>query len=179
VLGGYVVRDVNGQALVYIYSQDNEAEALRAKVLTADEARRIAFAQVFGLRSRTETLSYSPKLITSSVTTWSLTRWLGSCLFSGRLFHRFPTRRACNAGLAAFVLVPALFFFVFAEVCRFRFTAGGPETSITRTARRLWRSAGIRSRSICSNSAGDFGSSSPFGCLGMGDLRLSPSHNTP
>jgi hypothetical protein len=40
--GGYVVRDVNGQALAYLYSRDNEAEARQAKVLTKDEARRIA-----------------------------------------------------------------------------------------------------------------------------------------
>ena len=40
--GGYVVRDANGQALVYVYSRDNEAEALQAKVLNKDEARRIA-----------------------------------------------------------------------------------------------------------------------------------------
>jgi K+/H+ antiporter YhaU regulatory subunit KhtT len=40
--GGYVVRDANGQALVYIYSRDNEDEARQAKVLTKDEARRIA-----------------------------------------------------------------------------------------------------------------------------------------
>jgi hypothetical protein len=40
--GGYVVRDANGQALVYIYSRDSEAEALQAKVLTKDEARRMA-----------------------------------------------------------------------------------------------------------------------------------------
>jgi hypothetical protein len=40
--GGYVVRDSNGQALVYVYSRDNEAEALQAKVLAKDEARRIA-----------------------------------------------------------------------------------------------------------------------------------------
>jgi hypothetical protein len=40
--GGYVVRDANGQALVYIYSRDNEADAQQAKVLTKDEARRIA-----------------------------------------------------------------------------------------------------------------------------------------
>jgi hypothetical protein len=40
--GGYVVRDANGQALAHIYSRDNEAEALQAKVLTKDEARRIA-----------------------------------------------------------------------------------------------------------------------------------------
>jgi hypothetical protein len=38
----YVVRDANGQALVYLYSRDSEAEAMQAKVLTADEARRIA-----------------------------------------------------------------------------------------------------------------------------------------
>ena len=35
--GGYV-----GQALVYLYSRDNDAEARQAKVLTKDEARRIA-----------------------------------------------------------------------------------------------------------------------------------------
>jgi len=40
--GGYVVRDANGQALAYIYSRDTEDEALQAKVLTKDEARRIA-----------------------------------------------------------------------------------------------------------------------------------------
>src|SRR5262249_14744016 len=39
---GYVVRNANGQALVYVYSRDNDAEALQAKVLTKDEARRIA-----------------------------------------------------------------------------------------------------------------------------------------
>jgi hypothetical protein len=40
--GGYVVRDANGQALVYLYSRDNDAEARQAKVLTKDEVRRIA-----------------------------------------------------------------------------------------------------------------------------------------
>jgi hypothetical protein len=40
--GGYVVRDANGQALVYVYSRDNPAEARQAKVLTKDEERRIA-----------------------------------------------------------------------------------------------------------------------------------------
>jgi hypothetical protein len=40
--GGYVVRDANGQALAYLYSRDNEDEALQAKVLTKDDARRIA-----------------------------------------------------------------------------------------------------------------------------------------
>jgi hypothetical protein len=42
VPGGYVVRDANGQALAYLYSRDNEDEARQAKVLTKDEARRIA-----------------------------------------------------------------------------------------------------------------------------------------
>ena len=36
------VRDANVQAIAYIYSRENEAEARQAKVLTADEARRIA-----------------------------------------------------------------------------------------------------------------------------------------
>jgi hypothetical protein len=40
--GGYVVRDANDQAIAYIYSRENEAEALQAKVLTKDEARSIA-----------------------------------------------------------------------------------------------------------------------------------------
>jgi hypothetical protein len=34
--GGYVVRDANGQALAYLYSRDNEAEARQAKVLTRE-----------------------------------------------------------------------------------------------------------------------------------------------
>jgi hypothetical protein len=42
VPGGYGVRDANGQALAYIYPRDDEAEAGQAKVLTKDEARRIA-----------------------------------------------------------------------------------------------------------------------------------------
>jgi hypothetical protein len=40
--GGSVVRDANGQALAYLYSRENEDEARQAKVLTGDEARRIA-----------------------------------------------------------------------------------------------------------------------------------------
>jgi hypothetical protein len=42
VAGGYVVRDATGQALAYLYARENEAEARQAKVLTSDEARRIA-----------------------------------------------------------------------------------------------------------------------------------------
>jgi hypothetical protein len=40
--GDYVVRDANGQTLAYIYSHDDPTEAVQAKVLTKDEARRIA-----------------------------------------------------------------------------------------------------------------------------------------
>jgi hypothetical protein len=40
--GGYVVRDASGQALAYLYCRDNDAESRQAKVLTKDEARRIA-----------------------------------------------------------------------------------------------------------------------------------------
>jgi hypothetical protein len=40
--GGYVVRDANGQALAFVHSRENDGEARQAKVLTKDEARRIA-----------------------------------------------------------------------------------------------------------------------------------------
>jgi hypothetical protein len=40
--GGYVVRDANSQALAYVYARATTADAVRAKVLTQDEARRIA-----------------------------------------------------------------------------------------------------------------------------------------
>jgi hypothetical protein len=34
--GGYIVRDVNGQALAYIYSRDDGTEALQAKISCAN-----------------------------------------------------------------------------------------------------------------------------------------------
>jgi hypothetical protein len=40
--GGYVVRDANGQAIAYVYSRATETDAMQAKVLTDDEARRVA-----------------------------------------------------------------------------------------------------------------------------------------
>jgi hypothetical protein len=40
--GGHVVRDANGQAIAYLDSRADPTEAAQAKVLTADEARRIA-----------------------------------------------------------------------------------------------------------------------------------------
>jgi hypothetical protein len=42
ISGGYVVRDATGQAIAYLYSRATETEALQAKMLTRDEARRIA-----------------------------------------------------------------------------------------------------------------------------------------
>jgi hypothetical protein len=42
IAGGYVVRDANKQALAYVYCQEPEHAANIAKVLTKDEARRIA-----------------------------------------------------------------------------------------------------------------------------------------
>jgi hypothetical protein len=42
ISGGYVVRDANGQALAYVYSRATETDAMQAKVLTDDEARRVA-----------------------------------------------------------------------------------------------------------------------------------------
>jgi hypothetical protein len=42
IAGGYVVRDANKQALAYVYCRESEHAASVAKVLTKDEARRIA-----------------------------------------------------------------------------------------------------------------------------------------
>lgn len=40
--GGLKVLDANGQALAHVYARETKAEADIAKVLTFDEARRIA-----------------------------------------------------------------------------------------------------------------------------------------
>ena len=40
--GGYVVKDATGQSLAYVYARETKAEADTAKVLTMDEARRVA-----------------------------------------------------------------------------------------------------------------------------------------
>jgi hypothetical protein len=40
--GEYVVRDANGFAVAYVYGRSTEAEALEAKQMTMDEARRVA-----------------------------------------------------------------------------------------------------------------------------------------
>jgi hypothetical protein len=41
-VAAYVVRATNGQAPAYIYSRTTETDAMQAKVLTDDEARRVA-----------------------------------------------------------------------------------------------------------------------------------------
>ena len=40
--GGFKVIDANGQSLAYVESADTDSDAHIAKVLTSDEARRIA-----------------------------------------------------------------------------------------------------------------------------------------
>ena len=40
--GGYKVLDATGQSLAYVYGRETKAEADIAKMLTMDEARRIA-----------------------------------------------------------------------------------------------------------------------------------------
>ena len=40
--GGFKVVDAQGQSIAYVYSRESEADARIAKVLTEDEARRIA-----------------------------------------------------------------------------------------------------------------------------------------
>jgi len=42
IAGGLKVVDANGQSLAYIYSREKPDDAPMAKVLTEDEARRIA-----------------------------------------------------------------------------------------------------------------------------------------
>ena len=52
----YVVRDANDQSLAYVYSRATENEALQAKALTEDEARRIAI-NIARCRARTNAAS--------------------------------------------------------------------------------------------------------------------------
>ena len=40
--GGYVVRDADGFAVAYVYGHSTETEAIEAKQMTMDEARRVA-----------------------------------------------------------------------------------------------------------------------------------------
>jgi hypothetical protein len=42
IAGGFKVIDANGQALAYVYARDTKGDADIAKVLTMDEAGRVA-----------------------------------------------------------------------------------------------------------------------------------------
>jgi K+/H+ antiporter YhaU regulatory subunit KhtT len=42
IAGGFKIVDANGQALAYVYSRENPNDVHMAKVLTEDEARRVA-----------------------------------------------------------------------------------------------------------------------------------------
>jgi hypothetical protein len=42
IVGGYVMKDANGQSLAYVYGRESRADADKAQLLTLDEARRIA-----------------------------------------------------------------------------------------------------------------------------------------
>jgi hypothetical protein len=42
IVGGYVVKDANGQSLAYAYGRESRADDDKAQLLTLDEARRIA-----------------------------------------------------------------------------------------------------------------------------------------
>jgi hypothetical protein len=42
IVGGYVVKDANGQSLAYVYGRESRADDDKAQLLTLDEARRIA-----------------------------------------------------------------------------------------------------------------------------------------
>jgi hypothetical protein len=42
IVGGYVVKDANGQSLPYVYGRESRADADKAQLLTLDEARRVA-----------------------------------------------------------------------------------------------------------------------------------------
>ena len=55
--GGLKVCDANGQSLAYVYSRENPNDAHMAKVLTEDEARRIA-----------SNIAKLPKLLTKAAT---------------------------------------------------------------------------------------------------------------
>jgi hypothetical protein len=55
--GGYKVLDANGQSLAYVYGRETKADADTARVLTTDEARRIAIGRFGACHYRLRTPS--------------------------------------------------------------------------------------------------------------------------
>jgi hypothetical protein len=51
----FIVRDSNGQALAFVHFENEPGRRSTAKLLTRDEARRIAAGSCSGLSSRRET----------------------------------------------------------------------------------------------------------------------------
>jgi hypothetical protein len=92
--GGYVVRDANGQALVYLYSRESEAEAMQAKVLTADDA----VAKAIDQKARRRRTAGKGRVDMAEVGRWavSTTRINPAC---GMIAHR--DRYCFNSGYAA------------------------------------------------------------------------------
>ena len=84
IAGGFKVIDANGQSLAYVYSRENQFDAHMAKVLTEDEARRIA-----------SNIAKLPTLLGKG--------WLRSTLTAGRQFNApyqlAATRHHCLGGL--------------------------------------------------------------------------------
>jgi hypothetical protein len=58
--GGFKVVDANGQSLAYVYSRENPNDANIAKVLTEDEARRIAATVLSAFSSSGRRFFFSP-----------------------------------------------------------------------------------------------------------------------
>ena len=68
--GGLKVCDANGQSLAYVYSRDNPNDAHMAKVLTEDEARRIAsnIAKLPTLLAKRNEVGFGPGLRGTNIT---------------------------------------------------------------------------------------------------------------
>jgi hypothetical protein len=68
--GGLKVCDANGQSLAYVYSRENSNDAHMAKVLTEDEARRIAsnIAKLPTLLAKRNEVGFGPGLRGTNIT---------------------------------------------------------------------------------------------------------------
>jgi hypothetical protein len=114
---GYVVKDATGHSLAYVYARESDGQADVAKVLTLDEARRIAsniaklpgFKAIgarFGGRRFLFSGDSAPKLTPKEIGGFGALAWT---LFLGGLFRLFRRLTAATIRrLALFFLHPAL-----------------------------------------------------------------------